>query len=151
MKKIAILLLFAVAVSSCSLFKKPSMTQEEIDALVQEKAQVQEELANLKADYDRLKIQANECQQMLEMQAAEAEATPAGNYYVITGSFKNSQYADDYAAEMKNIGGIGEIIQGPWDFNLVAYSAYSTLKEAIDGMYTARAEITDDAWVYMLK
>ena len=154
MKKLSILILVILTVSSCSLFDKPSMSQEEVDALVAQKATVEEELANLQQQYDLLKLKADECASALEQYTLKEEmkaAATAGKYCVITGAFKNSAYANDYAAEMRQQGGTGDIVQGPYNFNLVVFSAHSTLDEAIQAMYKAREEIVFDAWVYIRK
>jgi|GEM_PF-951025 len=153
MKKLSILLLAILSVTSCSLFDKPSMTQEEVDAVVAQKAAVEEEMANLQQQYDLLKLKADECASALDQYTRQEEmkTAAAGKYNVITGAFKNSTYADEYAAEMRNSGGTGEILQGPYDFNLVVYSAHSSLGEAIQAMYKARQEVIDDAWVYTKK
>lgn len=151
MKKLSILLMVILTATSCSLFDKPSMTQEEVDALVAQKAAVDEELANLQQQYDLLKLKADECASALDQytRAEEMEAAAtAGKYCVITGAFKNSSYAEDYAAEMRQKGGTGDIVQGPYNFNLVVYSAHSTLNDAIQAMYKAREDIVFDAWVY---
>ena len=149
MKKAAIFIITVFMISSCSLFKKPSMSQEEIDALVNQKAAVEEELANLQQDYDLLKIKSDECAQMLEQQAVKKEEEIKGKYFVIAGSFKNGTYADDYAKKVLNAGGLGKIIAGPSDFQLVVFSAHSTLREASEKMYDVRASLSDDAWIYM--
>jgi hypothetical protein len=130
------------------------MTQEEVDAVVAQKAAAEEELANLQQQYDLLKLKADECAAALDQYTRQEEmkaAAMAGKYCVITGAFKNSTYADEYAAEMRQSGGTGEIIQGPYQFNLVVFSAHSTLNDAIQAMYKARQEIIDDAWVFTKK
>ena len=151
MKKYAILLLviFSISISSCSLFEKPSMTQEQIDALITQKAAVEEELANVKQERDLLRLKSEECAQMLEQKTEEVKLT--GKYFVIAGSFKNNNYAVDYSSKVKQLGGAGNIIAGPYNFNLVVYSAHSTLSEAAKSMYVARTNISEDAWVYMEK
>ena len=150
MKKSVILLILIITAASCSLFEKPSMSQEEIDALVAEKAAVDEQLANLQQQFDLLKLKADECATLLEEQTQQTEAlaSAARRYFVITGAFKNNSYANEYSEEMKKSGGIGEVIQGPYHFNLVAFSAHSSLREAIQAMYKARETIVFDAWVY---
>jgi hypothetical protein len=150
MKKAAFLLVVIFTVSSCSLFEKPSMTQEEIDALINQKASVEEELINLKQAHELLKIKATECAQLIEQQAKEKEVS--GNYCVIVGSFKSNNYAEEFAAKVKQSGGAGKIIPGPSDFKLVVSSAHPTLKEAVEGMYKARSGgASGEAWVYRLK
>jgi Na+-translocating ferredoxin:NAD+ oxidoreductase RnfG subunit len=149
MKKAAILLMVIFTISSCSLFEKPSMTQEEIDALINQKAKVEEELVNLKQDYQLLKIKADECAKMFDQQAKKEAVS--GKYHVIVGSFKKSTNAEKYSTKMKEAGASGDIIQGPSDFKLVVYTSHKTLKEAAESMYKARSSITDDAWIYMSK
>ncbi len=149
MKKYAILLLVLISFSACSLFEKPSMTQEQIDALITQKAAVEEELANIKQELDLLRLKAEECAQMLEQQTEEQKLT--GKYFVIAGSFKNNSYAEEYSSKVKQLGGAGNIIPGPYNFNLVVYSAHPTLSEAAKSMYVARTNISEDAWVYMEK
>lgn len=125
------------------------MNQAEIDALVNQKAMVEEELINLKQDYELLKIKADECAQMLDKQVAEESAS--GKYFVIAGSFKNAKYAQDFSAKVKQQGGSGTIINGPYSFSLVVYSSHNTLKEAAKSMYVVRTNMSQDAWVYMEK
>ena len=149
MKKAAILLVVIFTVSSCSLFEKPSMTQEEIDALINQKASVEEALINLEQDHELLKIKLRECAQLLEKQVKEEKLT--GKYYVIVGSFKNTNYAEDYSKKVKQSGGAGNIIPGPSDFKLVVFSQHPTLSDAAKSMYTARSGISQEAWVYMAR
>jgi len=149
MKKLVILMLVVITVSSCSLFEKPSMTQEEIDALVAQKAAVEEELANVNQDLELLKLKADECAKMLEEATREPEIT--GNYFVIAGSFKNRGYAEDYSAKITQMGGSGEILDGPYNFNLVVYTAHATLADAAESMYDARINVSDEAWIYQRK
>ncbi|MCF8225289.1 MAG: hypothetical protein K9J30_05380 [Bacteroidales bacterium] len=150
MKKAAILLITVIIASSCSLFEKPSMSQEEIDSLVEEKAVLEEQLVNLKQDYELLNLKAEECAKMLEQQTKEKKAA-IGKYSVIIGSFKNMKYAKDYSVKVKGMGGLGNIIAGPYDFNLVVYTTHATLREAAQSMYKARENLTDEAWIYMEK
>jgi len=147
MKRAVVLTAIAILVSSCSLFEKPKITQEQMDALQNEKAAVEAELINLKQDYELLKIQADECAAMLTQQTMKPEAK--GNYLVIAGSFKNSDNADSYSKTVKQAGGEGVIVQGPYDFKLVAFSTHSSLRDAVNSMYSVRNGISPDAWVYM--
>ena len=151
MKKFGLFLIAAVILSSCSLFQKPSMTQEEIDAMISQNAALQEELVNVKEDLSRQKMKAEECANVIaEMQKKEV-ATATGRYYVISGSFKTPDFATNYAAKMKQMGGEGAIIDGPSNFKLVSYSSHATLREAVTAMENTRANIASEAWVYMTK
>lgn len=149
MKKVAVLLVMVFVVSSCSLFKKPSMTQEEINAMVAQKAVSDEQVINLQHELDLMKIKLEECSKQLEEKVKPE--TVSGKYFVIAGSFKNSAFANEFAAKVKQKGGSGTILQGPYNFNLVVYSSHSSLREAATSMYLARTNISDDAWVYMTR
>ncbi len=150
MKKVAILLILIISVSSCSLFEKPTMTEEDINSLVQEKANVEEELANVIQDRDMWKLKAEECAQLLEEQTSEQEML-TGNYYVIAGSFKNSQYASEFSDKVRQMGGTGTIVPGPYNFNLVAFSVHETLSAAAESMYNVRSNVSEDAWIWKQK
>lgn len=150
MKKVAILLIVIITASSCSLFEKPSMSEEEIDALVQQKADAEEELANAIQDRDMWKLKAEECAQLLDEQTSDSDML-TGNYYVIAGSFKNSQYASEFSEKMKQTGGTGTIVPGPYNFNLVAFSVHETLADAAKSMYNVRSNVSEDAWIWKQK
>jgi len=151
MKKIAILVIVALVAGSCSLFEKPSMTQEEIDTMVAQNAILQENLVNAQHEAAIFKMKADECNNVLaELQKAEEEIT-AGLYVVVAGSFKTPEFASDYAAKMQGMGGEGAIVDGPSDFKLVSYSSHGNLREAIESMEKARANVASEAWVYMKK
>jgi hypothetical protein len=147
MKKVAILLFAVITVSSCSIFEKPSMNQNEIDGLINQKAKVEAELASIKQENELLKLRVQECAKLIEQQTAESQVK--GKYSVIVGSFKNSKYAADYAAKMKEKGGEGGILAGPSDFNFVVYSSHPTLKEAAGSMRNLRKDWSPDAWIWM--
>jgi len=134
--------------NSCSLFEKPSMTQEQIDAMVAENRALEDELASIEAKYEAeiSKIKAEQAQMLQE---EENQSIPSsGTYYVIVGSFKTPKYADDFAERIKNMGGEGMIIDGPMDFSLVTNSGHATLREASRAMQEARLNIVSGAWIY---
>lgn len=151
MKKIAILVIVALLAGSCSLFEKPSMSQEEIDSIVARNALLQEDLVNAQHEAALYKMQAAECNAVLaELQKVE-EAISSGLFVVVAGSFKTPEFANDYAAKMKEMGGEGAVVEGPSDFKLVSYSSHANLREAIESMEKARMNIASEAWVYMKK
>ena len=149
MKKLAILFIAVIGLSSCSLFEKPSMTQEQIDALINEKAQVEEQLINMTQKYELEKIKVAECAAAMEAQTAPPVAE--GKYAVIVGSFKEETNAINYAEKVKQLGGNGAIIYGPSDFKFVVYSSHATLGEAAGQMELARTNIASMAWIWMEK
>ena len=151
MKKIAILVIIALVAGSCSLFEKPSMTQEEIDTMTAQNAKLQEDLVNAQHEAKVYKMKADESSNVLaELQKAKEE-NAAGLYVVVAGSFKTLDFANDFAAKMKENVVQGDIIDGPSDFNLVTYSSHGTLSEAIGSMEEARMSVANEAWIYMKK
>lgn len=151
MKKIAILLFVALIAGSCSLFQKPSMNQAEIDAMVAQNARLQEDLVNAEHEASVQAMQAEQCAQVLaELQKAEEEMAK-GNYHVVAGSFKTMSYAEDFSKTIKGMGGTGIIVDGPYDFSLVAYNSYTSLREALNAMEEARMNVSSEAWVYIQK
>ena len=151
MKKIAILLIVALVAGSCTLFKKPSMSPEQIDAMTAQNARLQEDLVNAQHEASVYKMKADECNNVLaELQKAEEEMA-SGLFVVVTGSFKTQDFATDFAAKMKEMGGQGAIVDGPSDFKLVTFSSHATLRESIEAMEKARMNVSSEAWVYMKK
>ena len=153
MKKLVLLALTVILAGSCSLFDKPSMTQEEIDALVSEKQALEKELQENKAQYEQ---ELTQMQQQMEeaRKKAEEEAktkmgkSGTGKYYVIVGSFKTPAYAREYADKVNLMGSDGEIINGPANFKLVTHSSHNSLGAAASAMEEARINIASEAWVY---
>lgn len=151
MKKIALLLIIAVFAGSCSLFDKSPKNQEEIDMMTMRNAKLQEDLVNAQHEASVYKMKAEECNNVLaEMQKAEEEIA-SGLFVVVAGSFKTPDFAKEYAVKIKEMGGEGAIVDGPSDFQLVSYSSHGNLREAVNGMEKARANVAAEAWVYMKK
>ncbi len=151
MKKIALLVIVALVAGSCSLFEKPSMTQEEIDVMVEQNAKLQEDLANAQHEASMQKMQAEQCAETLVALQKVEEEKVSGKFHVIAGSFKTISYAEDFAKKIQDKGGAGTIVNGPSDFSLVACSSFASLREAVDAMEKARMNEAPEAWVYMEK
>ncbi len=147
MKNLIGIILLGLIVSSCSLFQKPSMTQEQIDEMV--------------AVNDALKTQVNSNKDMADqlalarMQADEAMIKLAdcegGNskVHIIVGAFKNSTFANEYSAEMKEQGYAGRIIAGPYNFNLVTSGSYESIKASLKDLNSVRGDVIETAWIYI--
>lgn len=147
MKNLIGIILLGLMVSSCSLFNKPSMTQEQIDEMV--------------AENEALKVQANKSKDLTDqlalarMQADEAMLKLANcegdnsKVHIIVGAFKNSSYADEYSAEMITAGYDGKIIAGPYSFNLVTTGSFSSVKAALNDLNTVRDNVIETAWIYI--
>ena len=151
MKKIGLLLIVTAILSSCSLFQKPSMSQDEIDAMHAQNRSLTEQLANAENEANLQSMKAMECAKVLEELQKEEEVRANGMFYVIAGSFKTPQYATDFSVKMKQMGGEGAIVNGPSNFSLVSHSSHATLREALNAMEAARVNISSEAWVYIAK
>jgi len=149
MKKLAVLFIAVIGLSSCSLFQKPSMTQEQIDALINEKARIEEQLINMTQKYELEKIKVAECAEAMAAEAAPAKAE--GKYSVVVGSFKEDANANEYAEKVKQLGGSGAIIYGPSNFKFVVYSSHASLGDAAVQMELARTNVASLAWIWMEK
>lgn len=148
MKKLVGIALLALMVSSCSLFQKPSMTQEQIDAMVAENQALKAQAAGCQDLEDQLaltRMQVDEA--MLKLAACEEAAT--SKVHIIVGAFKNSSYADEYSAEMKQSGYEGQIIAGPYNFNLVTSGSYESIQAALNDLNGIRENVIFTAWLYI--
>ena len=103
MKNLIGIVLLGLVVSSCSLFQKSSMNQEEIDAMVAENEALKAKVAASK-DLDR---SVGSCTQQADeamIKLSDCEDASKSKVHIIVGAFKNSGYADEYSAEMKKLG-----------------------------------------------
>ena len=148
MKKLVGIILLGILVSSCSLFQKPSMTQEQIDALVAQNQALKSQAADCTELEDQLaltRMQMDEA--MLKLAACEEAAH--SKVHIIVGAFKNSAFADEYSAELKNSGYDGKIMPGPYQFNLVSSGSYESIQAALNELETIRENVIEDAWIYI--
>lgn len=148
MKNLIGIVLLGLVLSSCSFFQKSSMNQEEIDAMVAENEALKAQVDATKDLSDQLALarqQADEA--MLQLSACKDAST--SKVHIIVGAFKNSGYADEYSAEMKNQGYDGQILAGPYDFNLVTSSSHETVKSALNALFKVRDAVIETAWIYI--
>jgi hypothetical protein len=148
MKNLIGIVLLALIVSSCSLFQKPSMTQDEIDALLAENEALKTEVEASKDLKDKLalvQMQADEA--LLKLSACEDASQ--SKVHIIVGAFKNSSYANSYSAEMKKLGYDGRIIAGPYSFNLVTSSSHESVRSALNALGQVRESVIETAWIYI--
>jgi hypothetical protein len=147
MKNLIGIILMGLIVSSCTLFQKPSMTQEQIDEMVA----ANEALTTLVDKYQDLPDQLA----LARMQADEAMLKLAnceeGNskVHIVVGAFKTASYANDYSALMKEQGYEGKIIAGPYSFSLVTSGSFESVKAALSELNTIRGSVIETAWIYI--
>ena len=147
MKNLIGIILLGLIVSSCSLFQKPSMTQEQIDEMVAENDALKTQVTSNKDLADQLalaRLQADEA--MLKLADCEGGNSKV---HIIVGAFKNSSYANDYSAEMKEQGYDGRIIAGPYNFNLVTSGSYESIKASLQDLNGVRDNVIETAWIYI--
>jgi hypothetical protein len=147
MKNLLGIVILGFIVSSCSLFQRPSMTQQEIDQMLAENEALKSQVENNKDLEDRLamaRMQADDA--MLKLAECEDESSKV---HIIVGAFKNSGYADDYSALMKNQGYDGTIIAGPYSFNLVSSGSYASIRAALQDLSDIRSNVIETAWIYI--
>ena len=148
MKNLTGFILMVLLVSSCSLFQKPSMTQEEINAMLAENQALKSQVSNSKELEDQLamtRMQLDEA--MLKLAACEEAAK--SKVHVIVGAFKTASYAEEYSASIKGQGYDGKIIAGPYGFNLVTASSHESIQAALNSLGPARETLVQTAWIYM--
>ena len=148
MKNLVGIMLLAVLVSSCNLFQRPSMTQEEIDAMVAENQALKAQAAGIKELEDQLAMTRMQVDEAL-LQLAACEEAAKSRVHIIVGAFKNSSYADDYSKVIKEMGYDGRILAGPYQFNLVTSSSHESIQSALNSLYDVRAKVIETAWLYM--
>ena len=147
MKNLIGIILLGLIVSSCSLFQKPSMTQDEIDVILAENRALKTQDKSSKDLADQLalaRMQADEA--MLKLADCEGGNSKV---HIIVGAFKNSSNANEYSAEMKGQGYAGRIIAGPYNFNLVTSGSYESIKASLQDLTSIRDNVIETAWIYI--
>jgi len=147
MKNLIGIILLGLIVSSCSLFQKPSMTQEQIDEMVAENEALKTQVQSSKDLADQLalaRMQADEA--MLKLADCEGGNSKV---HIIVGAFKNSSYATEYSADMKELGYDGNILSGPYSFNLVTSGSYESIKASLQDLSNVRNSVIETAWIYI--
>lgn len=148
MKNLIGIALLALVVSSCSLFKKPSMSQEQIDAVVAENQALKSQASDSKDLEDQLALARMQLDEAMIKLAACEEAAKS-KVHIIVGAFKTASYADEYSAEIKNMGFDGNILSGPYSFNLVTSGSYESVRAALNVLGDIRANVVETAWIYI--
>lgn len=147
MKNLIGIILLGLIVSSCSLFQKPSMTQEQIDEMLAENEALKAKVNETKDLTDQLalaRMQADEA--MLKLADCESGASKV---HIIVGAFKNSANADEYSATMKDQGYDGKIIAGPYSFSLVTSGSYESVKASLQDLNGVRSDVIETAWIFI--
>ena len=124
------------------------MSQDQIDAVVAENQALKSQASDSKDLEDQLalaRMQLDEA--MLKLAACEEAAK--SKVHIIVGAFKTASYADEYSAEIKNMGFDGNILAGPYSFNLVTSGSYESVRAALNALGDIRANVVETAWIYI--
>ncbi|MCP4314148.1 MAG: hypothetical protein GY790_23090 [Bacteroidetes bacterium] len=148
MKNLVGFVLLALLVSSCSLFQKQSMSQEQIDVMVAENSSLKSQITKSKDMDDQLALVRMQLDEAM-LKLADCEEAAMSRVHIITGAFKTASYADEYAATMKGQGYDGEIIAGPYNFHLVTASSHESIQAAINSLGPIRDGVIETSWIYM--
>ncbi len=148
MKNLVVVVLLAMIVSSCGLFQKPSMSQEQIDAMVAENQVLKSQDPGTKDLEDKLALSRMQLDEAL-LKLATCEEAANSKVHIIVGAFKISSYADEYSAEMKGMGYDGNIMAGPYNFNLVTSSSHESIQAALNALGDIRVNVIETAWIYI--
>jgi hypothetical protein len=148
MKNLVGVVLLAMIVSSCNLFQKTSMTQEQIDAMVAENQALKSQSTDCKELEDQLALTRMQLDEAMLKLAACEEASKS-KVHIIVGAFKNSSYADEYSSEMKGRGYDGNILAGPYNFNLVTANSFESIRSALNALGDIRDQVIETAWLYI--
>ena len=148
MKNLIGIILLALLVSSCSLFQKPSMTQEEIDILVAENTALKSKATSAKDMEDQLALVRMQLDEAM-LKLATCEEASKSRVHIVVGAFKTSSYADEYSAEIKGYGYDGKIIAGPYSFSLVTATSHESIQAAINALGPIRDGVIETAWIYL--
>jgi hypothetical protein len=148
-----ILAVSMISFSSCKKINqwlgKSSLSKAEVDALVAQNAELQKQVNEDAAAYDReLEALRTEYEQKLAEYQKAATKAPVSGFFVIVGSFKNQKFAEDYAVKIKSMGYEGNIVDGPSTFKLVTSSTHASLKEALPALNNARSVVASKSWIY---
>jgi hypothetical protein len=149
MKTTAGIILLALTATSCSLFQKPSMNQEQIDAMIAENQALKAQVAECKDLEDQLAMARMQVDEAMLKLADCQEAAAQGRYHIIVGAFKTPSYATDYSAEIKSRGYDGNILDGPYNFDLVTSGSYESLQAALNDLSGVRTDVIETAWIYI--
>jgi cell division protein FtsN len=148
MKNLVGIIVLALLVSSCSIFQKPSMSQEQIDAMVAENQALKSQVTNSKDLEDKLALTRLQLDEAM-LKLANCEDATKSKVHIIVGAFKTASYADEYSAKMKSQGYDGKIIAGPYSFNLVTASSHESIQAALNALGPVRENVIQTAWIYM--
>lgn len=148
MRKLLWIFVLAIATTSCGLFQKSAVSQEQFDALTAKNQSLERQIADCNKASNELAAANAQINSLRAELTALQEAT-RGKFQVIIGAFKIPANANAYSATVKNLGYEGKIVPGPFSFDLVTYSSHESLQESLRALDEARINVIETAWIYI--
>jgi hypothetical protein len=142
MKNVAIFLCVLFLCNGCKYFKKSSNLQ--VDTLTADTT------ANYTGTVDSTAYNSMDISSPVSI-ASTSLPTVKGKYYMIVGCFTVRQNADKYAEKIKGLGYEPQIIQGRDNFQMVSARSYDNYKQSIGELDKFRTEVTQNAWVFLMR
>jgi hypothetical protein len=148
MKKTALILaIITLITTNCDYLKKKGFIgnkkrmKEYIDRL---ENTIRDDSIEYVAQMEKLKKESQ-----VRIDSIQKSCGGSGSYHVITGSFRNPVYADNFAKEMVKLGYKSQIIVASNGFNLVSAFACSNYKEVLNALYNLRSSVNQESWLYI--
>jgi len=161
MKKAIVLLIITVLIlPGCKFINEKILKKGEDLELVTEQlkkdmetneADHQKELREIK-QISQAKIDSiiNYYESELASKGGSYGSVGAGSYYLIVGSFKTPEYAENYSAKVSEMGYSSEILTiGHWNF--VSAESYNNWRDAVEGLEIVRSSVSVDSWILVGK
>jgi len=161
MKKAIVLLIITVLIlPGCKFINEKILKKGEDLELVTE--QLKKEMEEKEADYQKelreimqvsqAKIDSiiNYYENELASKGGTYGSVGAGTYYLVVGSFKTPEYAENFSAKVSELGYATEILSiGNWNF--VSAESYNNWREAVEGLEIVRSGVSVDSWILVGK
>lgn len=148
MKKIALILaIITLITTNCDYLRKKGIIgnkkrmKEYIERL---ENTIKDDSVEFIAQMEKIKKESQ-----LKIDSIQKSCGGSGSYNVITGSFRNPLYADNFAKEMAKLGYKSQIIIAPNGFNLVSAFACNNYKEVLNALYNLRSSVNQESWLYI--
>jgi len=148
MKKIALILaIITFITTNCDYLRKKGIIgnkkrmKEYIDRL---ENTIKDDSVEFMAQMEKIKKESQ-----LKIDSIQKSCGSSGSYNVITGSFRNPVYADNFAKEMAKLGYKSQVIIAPNGFNLVSAFACNNYKEVLNALYSLRSSVNQESWLYI--
>lgn len=155
MKKLLLYIALAILITGCKYFEEKRLFSKKVDTLISYAEELDETVES-----DSIEIQP-ELEQVItepeltveaEEDMSQTNFPSSGNrYYIITGCFMIPDFAERYAEKMQDRGYEPEIILRDDGYHMVSVRSFNDLSASKSELSTVRAQLIDNAWIYVKK